>query len=412
MPTPYRRTLARAWDFAPHDRAAIVLSGTVCLRDAALRLKPNAADKYPTTGVHYVRLQDFAPQAVRQWRGMDATVTTPAGTSLSWRIYDGTQAWWWDGGAWAVAGAGDWSSLGDVSANLPTFPITAKRLRPEVRLTTTDRDASPVVHRVVVTLDADVPCFREEVLHRTLLAQLRANVRVLADLQIPWAATGATHTLDVAGLEEPPGEVVDVVGAYDLGADPDMATNLLASFVLGTGVITLTGSVDEDAEVRLRVLGRPTVAMATSPDYDEIGLLPAVLVDDVEEVLQAAPIQRDATVDRTTLAAVAPAPPVQVTYDVQVRVVAARLTDLLRTAEAVEAFLEATPLLVSPALDARLDARVVARFRMAGNANGANLQDGTLRLRLRAAERWTGVAGAAYGVGQINIDGTLTQIVQ
>jgi hypothetical protein len=411
MPTPpYRRTVARAWDFPPEDRTAVTFTGSARLdgKLCTLALRADAAGKYPITGEHTARLQAFAPQAVRQWRSLDVVADTPAGTAITWRLYDGTSAWWWTGAAWAVAGSGQWSTLADVQAHLGTFPVTARRLQPVVRLATTDRRVTPQVHRVVVVLDADVPSFAEEVLDRTLLHQIAANVRTLADVQVAWAATGTSGTLVQADLPEPPGVLADVVGAYAVVADPTLATNLLQSYNPSTGAIVLTASQPAGTEIRLRVLGKPTTAMATHGDYDEVGLLPAVLVDSVEESLQVEPLAHEATVDRTTNVALVVPPPRQVRYDLSLRVVAARGLDLQRTAEALETFLRSNPLLVSAALDDRVGVAITVPLRTLPSGNLLNQQEGTLQIRLWAAPKWTLLpAGAAYGTTAVVLDGSL-----
>jgi len=72
----------------------------------------------------------LVPNVLTSWSGFRETVTKPAGSEVYYQLSDddGTTWRYWDGGAWVVAGASDYSLASVVNANISSFPIASGKI--------------------------------------------------------------------------------------------------------------------------------------------------------------------------------------------------------------------------------------------------------------------------------------------
>lgn len=175
--------VARVLEFASEDRPRCVFSDSTKIRLdhelTKLTLKKTAG-VYPTDSNLYVRCHAVSPDGLRRWTNIDASMSTPkssvgaAVTSIQWRLSDGTDDRYWNGSTWAVAGASDWNTLAVVQANIATFPVTSKTLRPVVNLKTTDSRYSPSVFNIRLLFEANYTSVVEEVVLRGVKRRVEA----------------------------------------------------------------------------------------------------------------------------------------------------------------------------------------------------------------------------------------------
>lgn len=403
----FRRTILRTYEATPAARGDWQFSDPALVHitpeTGGLRLRLDAGQDIEAAGI-YARTPELHPAAVRQWLGARVDAALPAGTSLGYRVQNGSVDFWWDGAAWSAPDAGEWNTLTELVTHLGTFPVTSRKLRIVVNLVTTDYHVTPVVSAVVVGFEADVPSWDEEYLTRTLLRALKAGLHPIADLAMVWpGGDTANVSAALASQEEPCGEGwVGVVAAYDFAADPDLTDDLLADY--DDGALTLTRDVDEDADLVLRVEYRPAVALTTHPDYDELPAVPAVVLE-----VKAEPASDTEVVDHILTGAatgLSVRAPRVVTYQIDVRCMASRQLDLHRLGDAVECFLRGSPVIRSPSTGIEIGIDVTAPFAPGGQPNNsAHLNEGRIAVNVTAAERWVYPASVVHTVRRVVVAG-------
>lgn len=405
-PTPERRS---AWEFS--DPTLIHVDS----RLAVLRLRPNANDRYSTAANVFARTPLLEASALRRVLGVAASVELPEGTSIAYRLNDGAADLWWNGAAWAAAGAGEWNTLADVYSNLGTFPVTTRELRVVINLATTDDTATPLVRDVTVAYEVDVPSWDEEFIHRTLVRALRSNVAPVADLSVKWAGGDSLAFGPVeAAMEESIGaKVREIVGAYNASADADLRSDVFAAYDVGTKTVTLSAAQPAGDVVVLRAEYEPQVAVSTHQDYDEIPRLPAIVLSQVGRAFEGEDVLEQGTVHPTTYAAVAVPAPRQYTYTIALRLLAARHLDLLRLADAVDRFARDFPVIQSAATGVEVGIEIVEGFEQTPGSRSDRLHEGRMTLTMRAAEHWTrGAQAGMFGVARIQLAGDLTATIE
>jgi hypothetical protein len=245
--------------------------------DNQLKLKLDANGDFPTDDDLFISTGLFYPTTGRAWTGFQALTTEPTDTSLGFKLNDDTDDYYWDGGAWSVAGLSDWSTEADIATNIATFP--SRKLRVVINLKTTDDTVSPSVASVLIGFRARIVFF-EQWIYRTLVPLLRDSIRPLADWPFPKGATGTTIDLNDFELDAA-FNLVDVEAAFNHTDDPDHLTDIFSGYDTGTKVITLTTSVDAGKVVWIEFAYEPEVAVFTSVDYKELAKTPAITVENL-----------------------------------------------------------------------------------------------------------------------------------
>jgi len=412
MTQPHIRTIAHTTNFPWEDRGLLEFSDSDKIHlyrdgsgygipDVRLKLQPTLepfGPLYPTDDDLYVRGPAIEPGALRDWVALFVATDEPDDTLVQFRLYDvtGAQDLYWDGGAWSAAGAGDWNTLQEVQTNLGSLDAAVRGLRLVFNLHTDDATATPRVTGAVVLFTAAITSFNEEWLYRTFLRQLSAGAQPIADVAVRWPG-GTTYTWDHDAQEEPLGEAtLDIVAAYDLNNDPDRETDLLQSYNTGSGLVTLSQSVDADNDVLLLVVYQPVVAILTHPDFDEVAGVPAVTITTIDETLVREDPRTIAAPNVGDANARAVQSPRQVDFDLELTVVVPRGLDLVRVTEAVQTWIRNNPVLLSSATGGRVSVTIQEPFSSTPRGDAAHLHEGTLTVRLWNAEQWIFPAFDAY----------------
>jgi hypothetical protein len=388
----------RDYCFRPQDSYALSGSVTVARRGgiASLKLVQVAATypggptwTYPTTGVHYVRTDAFAPTARLAWDIVEILGNTPtdennvAVTSLSVRIHDGTNSLYWDGAAWSIAGSTNWNTLAVLQPNLAAY--LGASLAIEVRLVTTNQLFTPTVRGVKLRWTGRPVLIEDELVFRTVRASLYANVRPRTRMTVSHAG-GLTLDLDDTATDAGH-DVQSVDAVYDHTADPTHLVDLRASYAVGTKIVTLTGDPGV-TQLWLELRYRPQVAVTTAEDYSEGQKVPAIHITAIawDEIRQSIGVRGPYIIDRTLVPARGtvfpqPIPLRNVTFTVEM--LASSSTDLSRLAGAFNAWLESHPTLRMPALDQLLALQRLQRTEWAtGPGQIRSLRRATSRFML------------------------------
>lgn len=355
------------------------------------------------------------PKSVKQWLSFRAEIThgTIGGaksggaptlvetTAAGYRLGNGTNEYWWDGGAWVINTV-DFNTEDEISLNIATFPIASQSLQVIVNLTTTDPEVSPVLKEIQVLYSTDVE-FLEDIVYRSLVRSLRDNVRPITDYVI--LAPGGT-TIDLNNFPlETPYNIVDVDSVYNRTTDPDRLIDLLLSYDTGTKIITLSSAISDTEHATIRLLYEPEVAVTTSQDYSEIAKVPAVVLDDVN-LVDAAPIGRtDWIVRKADGAAVKIPPPVQGDIEIVLHGLTDKGVDQKRLADELTAYFEDHSALTSTALDEVFTLWLIDEYDMRTPAGSADMHTGRLRFRVRDVTFYVRDSVDSFGVKRFLMTG-------
>lgn len=217
------------------------------------------------------------PLVVRGWLAFGAEPCQPllpANTQVRFRLNDGTNDRYWDGGSWAVAGAADWNDELTVAANIATYPVSAKQLGLVINLVTTDKFVTPHVEWVDVLMEVEMDYFHS--LSTTLMESFRLGIRPAVDYVM--YATGSDR-LSLGDMETPY-EIVGVQSVYDHTTDADHLTDLFSAYDPSSMVITLTASLPRGNKAWVVFTIEPRVYLNwASQDYIEIEKIPAIVLE-------------------------------------------------------------------------------------------------------------------------------------
>jgi len=405
--------IAKVFDLVfPDDQPLLVYDTTkITNRNGDLRLKGTGV--FPTTTDLLARLPLVDCPDLVAWDSIDADVTEPededevvVGT-VRFRLNDGTTDRYWTGATWGAAGAGNWNTLAQVQANLASFPKTSKKIRIVVELKTTDSRFTPILHRARLLVKTRQESAVEEVLFRAFVAGLRAEVRPTADLRVPWPG-GLSANLTALGFTAGTGFFTEATGLKVVGMDSvldSVEADLLSSFVLGTGVVTL--SSDPGAvELTLRAIFEPVVAVSTHSDWNELPRLPAIVVEPrPEESMRAGGADRVFFHNRNDDTAKSLVAPRTTNLPLTLRCLSSRVLDVLRTSDAVQTWLQTRPTLRVAALDEAVDLVLETPSDVRPSEQG-NAHEARIGVKIRNVRRFDRVPKAEYVVQIVDVSVT------
>lgn len=248
---------------------------------------------YPTDADLYVALPVHSVGNIRTWDMVQVIGETPldldrdapasAVTSIQMRLWDGATHYFWNGAAWAAAGASDWNTIEDVNDNLPSWdPDTA--LGVVLNLATTDRRFTPSVTEVLLLCTLSLADFIEDWIWDTIIAQLQDTIRPMTDVVTDSDGTNQVNIASAFGDDyaDWAATVDSIDGVWDTTADPKLRSNLYSS--LASGVITLTSAPTSGHKLLVRCKYAPVVAVQTDMDYEEDAAVPSLVFTAIDTV--------------------------------------------------------------------------------------------------------------------------------
>jgi len=344
-------------------------------RDHQVKLTLQANHRYPLDQDLSVRSRVYEPGALLRLLMIQVYATIPTDEdgldlgSVGLRLYDGTDERYWDGGAWSVAGAGDWNTEAEVNQSIAQFDASARKFAVVVNLLSTDDRYTPAVTRVHVLWEGSVDWVQDAVLD-SFTQTVQEEATYASDVAYPPLETAATE-LDLDDyVDEASAPVVGVEAAYDHDADPTHRVDLLDSYDDATHVVTFSSVIPLGNRPYLRLVRRAAVAWDTQQDFSEVGALPQVVLGDASSNRSARyPFGSAASVVRKDTGAAVQIPaPYRMTYAVSVEVRTDRSRDQQRLLETLLRVFsegpsgEAGPFLRSRATDRRYRMQLLEEF--------------------------------------------------
>jgi hypothetical protein len=324
------------------------LTGELFAAAAVLELEAGAYTTDATwdlaaAGARTARTPTMTAEGLRSWDALELLITEPedadGATYVLFRLWDGSQALWWDGADWTtpVDALADWNTAADLQANFPELPASIRSLAVIAFLGTTDPDYSPGFYGARVAYGVRQVSPLDDALFRTLLAELRASLSVVGVLELTaTAATAATITL--TGSEW--GYAITGVDAvFDLTDDPQELEEVPGSYAAGAWTPTAPLTVGHVYRLEFRYV--PDLVVRRNRDLEQVARLPAVYIapsGTSDQVLgQADALVADVITDPPT-ALVLP-PTALVTSGLEIRVIGELGSDVERIAAALGDFL-------------------------------------------------------------------------
>jgi hypothetical protein len=281
-----RRSYPKAIRFEEKNRSGLTFSDPTKIRlnpeTNRLELKTDTYGDYPTDADLHVKSWVTNPETLKGWLGFHADPleqNQPDGTSIRFRLGDGTDEYYHDGGSWVVAGASNWNTEVEVAANISTFPVAEQKLQVIVNLATTDKTVTPTCEGVCLMMDVDLD-YLPSIVGDSLAASLREGMRTVIDHALVFDQGGTKISLlDL----ETAFNVVTVRAAYDYDADPKKLTDIFSAYDPSSKNVTLTTALAAGTKVWLKLEVEPEVYINWgSQDYIEVEKLPAIVVDRIE----------------------------------------------------------------------------------------------------------------------------------
>ena len=405
--------LIKEFRFEEVNRSKVILTPETRLNPDVNRLELVVGN---TVGV--ARTWVTNPKNAKQWLSFEAIVEhdldfggppAPQLSSLAFRLSDGTDEFWWDGGAWVV-NTTNWNTEAEVANNIATFPIASQKLQVVIQLSTT-RD-TPRIKALKVLYASDVS-FQEDIIYRSLVRSLKANVRPIADYGIDPQSAAPVTTLDLKNdfPLETPYNVVGIDSVYDYDADPDRLTDLFdgGSYDTNTMVITLGTSLPAGNRALVRFVWEPEVAVTTSQDYHEVAKLPSLVLADINLVGVTERGEDDAVVNRDSGAATKVGGPLQGDIEVVLFGLTDKGVDHHRLSDELKGYFRNHPLLNSQGVDEEFSLWLIDEYDMQNpltGSGGPDLHTGRAQFRIRDVKFYVRDSVDSFGVERFLATGT------
>lgn len=242
--------------------------------------RPTGRNVYPLDTDLTVSTWVTNPARLAGWFGFYADpcyVNQPAGTSVRYKLNDGTDDRYWGGSSWDVAGAADWNTEAEVAANIDTFPVAPDRkLQVIVNLVTTDPYVTPTVSAMYTGMELDMDGIGD-VLLDSLVPSLRSGMEFTARVAVVVDRGGTQISLrDI----KTPYDIQSVSAIYNDDQDPDHLTDIFDTYDAANKIATVTSGFAAGEAAFIHMTVRPRVYVNwSSQDYYQVEKIPAVVID-------------------------------------------------------------------------------------------------------------------------------------
>jgi hypothetical protein len=333
--------------------------------DYKVRLRRQDTTYFPTDVDIWFRTWTTIPKACRKLLMLQVFGSTPEDTYSQVRLYDGSDHYWWDGGAWSVAGAGNWNDEGTLNANIETFPILPGReFAVVVNLVTEDKYNTPRVSEIRVLMEIRID-YIEDLVFRSLIPLMKQEIRPLVNYDLPPSdVEQATIKLNDYKLDTA-FNIVDVDAVFNFSDDPELLTDILSSYDSGTNIITLGTPIPAGDRPFILLRYEPVIAYTTQQDYIEVAKVPSIVLQRLEVPIASAynPAARESVVDKGTGNAVLVHEPWRATLEFRLHVQTGGSVDEFRLMSKVMEFFDKNLMLRSVGLDERSRMQIIREFR-------------------------------------------------
>lgn len=184
---------------------------------------------------------------------------------------------------WEIAGADDWNTEIQITDHISTFQHIQKEITPIANLVTTDKDVTPVLKSYSIAMDAQFDWW-EDIVIRSLIPRLREDFQFIHDHAGYFEAGGTTFNVKTDEDFKPDQDldIIDVDSVYDYDSDPTLNTDLLSSYNVNTGEVTLSSSVTAGNRLYIKLKVQPQVVINyPNTDYIELAKTPSIIIEDI-----------------------------------------------------------------------------------------------------------------------------------
>jgi hypothetical protein len=397
------------FEFEPDRRASYVYSDTskilIDRTDYKVALVEDNDGLYPTDADISFRSAIYNPNKVKAWRAImpvvsHTTILDEQKTGAGFKLFDGTNDLYWDGGAWAVAGASDWSTMEELQANFSSYTSATNELAVVTNLVaSSDGVYTPKLAKIVVALDVDIKSYIDEYVYKGLMGKLREYMKPAMDWSVIWP--GGT-TYDMSGYKAENGIIIeDIVEASTTKTFDD---DIFTSYNTTTKVLELTTPVAAGDRVFIRIVPHIDYAVSTHTDWYQPAMIPAVVFRHYRKLFAGESPVREHTVNYTTLAALAAKSPRRQDVDIPLDLLADRSLLVAQMAEMVQELVRREPILVTPGagFEARLEVEENEQYYPRPDEEG--VLRGVVRITLMNCQEWYHDATEETAVGSLHID--------
>jgi hypothetical protein len=417
------KTLIKTFVFSADERAGCTFSDpTMIYIDGAsnsAKLRADAAGAFPTTDGLWVASATTTPLAARQLLKAQAfirhvRVADDNVTSDGYRLHDGASHYFWNGAAWTIVApsSSSWNTEAELNAGLPSFQLGAvgRTFGVVAKLGTTSTTATPELFEFKVAYSARVVSFIEDIVERSLVADVEAKVRPVASFVYQMAAAGAAVNVGaMVDQDDSNFTVVGLDGVFDHGADPDCTTDLLASYDPGTRQAVLAASVPQGTILQVEIVYAPKVGVQTfDPDFIEVAKVPGLFFTNVREQQASPSGVDDSVVNKSDGTAIVVPAPYRSNLAITVMIMAGSGKELRRLAEELKGYAETNPVLKSTAIDEGYRFFLRDEFSDISAPSQAGVRVAQATFTLMNVAAWTRPARSEAAVRAIQFGGDVT----
>lgn len=389
METVYN--LIKSFDFVERERANLTFSDPDKIRlnsqESCIQLKDQdgnnefygLAPNYSTDDDLYVKTPLWSPDSLINWAGFDYIDDITYGasdalvsSSVRFRLsVNGTDQLWWNGASWDTPAPGEWNTVQEVHDNISTFPKADKKLQVIVNLKTTNSTETPKVLAIRILYSSSIN-FEYDLIYNSLVPYIE-SVRPIKD----WGFNLITDT-DAMNFSTDndypvdPFNIQDVIAIYNHDDDPDHSVNLLSDYNSSTKIATLTSSQSAGKLVWVRFTYKPRCDTMVHQDYKEVEKIPAIILEDINEINGVRLPGYTFVRDRAAKTAKLINAPYKMTLRVTARLVTDKNRDMAALHQSILALFSQSPLLTSKGLDEEYS---IMPYREFNNVMTPNLSD-------------------------------------
>lgn len=374
----------------------------------------------------------LTPQALNKWLKFEAVITEdtttfglPVGTSLGFKVKTTGGNYWWDGGAWAVAGPTDWSTEAQINANISTFPIVTvgdKGIGFVVNLRTTDPTVTPEVRELKLCGEFDIE-FLDDLVYDSVIRKLNTDFRSTSVLV--FTTSVAISSQDLAAVLENKGyNITGIRRVVNLSDDPMKLANLFLSYAPGAlrqdgftfepGIVTFTGAIPLNKLVEITFEYVPEIYIRQGQDFFEVPKFPSLIFENVEVIrgLMSMPDTNsygvDYVRDKADMTAILQYGPTQHNVRFSYAAFTNKQTDQMRLMNDINQFFSRNKTIRGWGLDLEYGLDIVAEVETSGNERNSddtdtNVATGAFDVLGVLFYHKASVDGPLVGNGQVNI---------
>jgi hypothetical protein len=404
------KQLIKYFDFNKSNYNLFTLGSNVRVNVDAnyLQLKEISSGIYSTDSDLYASTWITNPNSVKQWQGFECIIENVVDedlnelTGVNFRLTDGVSEYWHNGVDWEVNSV-DWNTEEEVANNISDFSITEKKIGVIVNPYTLDSSYTPLIKGIKILYSSDIE-FQEDYIYRTLVRQLKEQIRPIADHAIKLAVQSSTIDLDDFEIETPY-DIIDIDSVYNETNDPDHFVDLLQSYNDSTKVITLSTTIDADEIAYIKLIYRPVVAVTTGLDYYEVTKLPTLTLTNINLINTTELSYSDSVLNKSTGIGVTIKPPKRSDMDVSLNIITNSAKDQVRLADELKRFFDNNSYLTSWGIDEKFRLQLLEEYDGQVGEQGSGVYAGKLRFLIIGTLYYLQDATVAYSVERFRLTG-------